>query len=553
VTLRLRLLLLLVGLVSVGLLVADAVTYASLRAFLVERIDQQLFNGRSAAVRALMQSGNGLGPSLPGVPPGETPNLPPGTWVAVIDASGRTLAATAFTYGGEAVAPPSLPTGLDKLVASDPGGATFTVGAKGSRLSYRVLAWAPQGAVTDQGTSYVALVAIPLSDLAQTLARLLWVELFVTAGVIAGLAALAWWMVRRELRPLDDMAVIAGAIAAGDLTQRVEPAEPRTEVGRLGLALNAMLSQIEQAFARRKASEDALRRFLAQASHELRTPLASIRGYAELFRRGAKDRPEDLELAMRRIEQEGARMGVLVEELLLLARLDEGRPLKRESVDLAQVAADAAADAHIAAPDRVIDLDARDTVVLQGDELRLRQVAANLVTNALIHAGPSARVAITARSNDGWAELEVSDDGIGMTPDVAAHVFEPFYHAERTAMAPVDGGVPDEVHTGATEVSARPLETVAGRNAAPSGEAEVAETTTGLGLAIALGIAEAHGGHIELRTAPHCGSTFIVRLPVRAPGGPPAGQTSGGADKDETGVEPPPVEDRFTAAPSADS
>ncbi|HJW74492.1 MAG TPA: HAMP domain-containing protein, partial [Thermoleophilia bacterium] len=241
-TLRLRLLLLLVALVSVGLLVADAVTYASLRAFLVERIDQQLIDGRSAAVRALMQSSNGQGPSLPGVPPGETPNLPPGTWVAVIDASGRTLAATAFTYGGEAVAPPSLSGDLTTLVAAEPVGTTFTVDAAGSRLTYRVLAWAPQGAVTDQGTSYVVLVAIPLSDLAQTLGRLLFVEIVVTIGVIAGLAALAWWIVRRELRPLEDMAVTAGAIAAGDLTRRVEPAH------------NAMLAQIEQAFARRKAS-----------------------------------------------------------------------------------------------------------------------------------------------------------------------------------------------------------------------------------------------------------------------------------------------------------
>lgn len=512
-TLRLRLLLLLVGLVSVGLLVADAVTYASLRAFLVERIDQQLVDGRSAAVRALMQSDSGLGPSLPGVPSGETPNLPPGTWVAVIDASGRTLAATAFTYGGESVAPPSLPGDLTALVAADPAGATFTVDAAGSRLTYRVLAWAPPGAVTDQGTSYVVLVAIPLSDLAQTLGRLLFVEILVTVAVIAGLAALAWWMVRRELRPLEDMAATAGAIAAGDLAQRVEPAEPRTEVGRLGLALNAMLAQIEQAFARRKASEDALRRFLAQASHELRTPLASIRGYAELFRRGAKDRPEDLELAMRRIEQEGARMGELVEELLLLARLDEGRPLKREPVDLAQVAADAVADACTSHPGRVIDLDATDAVVLQGDELRLRQVAANLVTNALVHAGAGARVSVSARANDGWAELEVKDDGVGMTPEVAVRVFEPFFHAEPGASVSVEVGTAAESGPKAAEAVAGRPDSIAGEDAR-SGEAEAAGTTTGLGLAIALGIAEAHGGTIELTTAHGRGAIFVVRLPL---------------------------------------
>ena len=167
---------------------------------------------------------------------------------------------------------------------------------------------------------------------------------------------------RRELRPLDDMAATAGAIAAGDLTRRVERADARTEVGRLGLALNAMLAQIEEAFTRSRNSENALRRFLAQASHELRTPLSSVRGYAELFRRGAKERPEDLDLAMRRIEQEAARMGVLVEDLLLLARLDEGRALDRAPVDLTQLAADAVADARIVEPDRDVSWADRTVV-----------------------------------------------------------------------------------------------------------------------------------------------------------------------------------------------
>ncbi len=480
-SLRLRLLLALVALVAVGLLVADAVTYASLRSFLVTRVDQQLEQARGPAVRALLESGSGGSPSLPGGPPGGVPNLPPGTYVAIIDSSGRTVSATAFTYGGESVAPPSLPSDLSKLVTTNPEGATVTVGATGSRLTYRVLVW---GVTATTGADYIVVVAVPLSDLKQTLGRLLLIEVLVTVGVLLGLGGLAWWIVRREMRPLEDMAVTAGAIAAGDLTRRVEPAEPRTEVGRLGLALNAMLAQIEQAFARRKASEDALRRFLAQASHELRTPLASIRGYAELFRRGAKDRPEDLELAMRRIEQEGARMGVLVEELLLLARLDEGRPLKREPVDLAQVATDAVADARITDPGRVIDLAVSDPVVLEGDEVRLRQVAANLVMNALVHAGPEAQVLVGARAHDGWAELEVSDDGVGMSPEVAEHVFEPFFHAD---------GEP-------------------GEESSP-GEAK-AKSTTGLGLAIALGIAQAHGGTIDLRTAPGQGSDFIVRLPL---------------------------------------
>ncbi len=502
-SLRLRLLLALVGLVAVGLLVADAVTYASLRSFLVTRVDQQLEDARFPVVRALVESANA--PSLPDVPAGRASNLPPGTYGAIVDSSGKVVTATSFTYGGESVAAPALPSDLATLAATHPEGTTLTVGATGSRLSYRVLAWAASG------SAYIVLVAIPLSDLTQTLGRLMLIEALVTVAVLLGLGALAWWIVRRELRPLEDMAVTAGAIAAGDLTCRVEPAEPRTEVGRLGLALNAMLAQIEQAFARRKASEDALRRFLAQASHELRTPLASIRGYAELFRRGARDRPQDLELAMRRIEQEGARMGVLVEELLLLARLDEGRPLQRDRVDLAHVAADAVADARVAQPGRSIELVAPGPVVLRGDELRLRQVATNLVMNALVHAGDGARVQVSTRSCDGWAELEVKDDGVGMPPEVAGHVFEPFYRADGEWK---EGGEMDA--TGSLEMGAAEK---------MSREAE-AKGTTGLGLAIALGIAEAHGGSIELQTAPARGASFVVRLPVEPPSATAGGEAA---------------------------
>ncbi len=488
-SLRLRLLLALVGLVAVGLLVADAVTYASLRSFLLTRVDQQLEDARFSVIHAL-----GQGPSVPGGPQGGGTNLPPGTYGAILDSSGTVLAATSFTYGTGSAATPKLPADLRALATRQPEGGTVTVGATGSRLSYRLLVWQPQDATNPQG--YILVVAIPLSDLAQTLGRLLLIEVLVTVAVLLGLGALAWWIVRRELRPLEDMAITAGAIAAGDLTRRVEPAEPRTEVGRLGLSLNVMLDQIETAFAERTRSEEKLRRFLADASHELRTPLASIRGYAELFRRGAKDRPQDLELAMRRIEQEGARMGVLVEELLLLARLDEGRPLQLEPVDLAHVAADAVADARVAQPERSIELVAPQPVVLQGDELRLRQVATNLVMNALTHAGPEAHVAVSARTVDSWAELEVRDDGRGMPPGVAQHAFEPFFHG--------DGAQDGE---------------------SGSGEAE-ATGTTGLGLAIALGIAEAHGGTIELRTAPAQGSTFVVRLPLVLEDGRPAEQGS---------------------------
>ena len=190
------------------------------------------------------------------------------------------------------------------------------------------------------------------TDVDQTLHHLFLVEILVAGGVLLALALLAWWVVRLELRPLEQMGETAGAIAAGDLSRRVEPADDRTEVGRLGLALNSMLGQIEVAFAERTASEARLRRFVADASHELRTPLTSIRGYAELFRRGASTRPDDLAKTMLRIEEAAARMGVLVEDLLLLARLDQGRPLEREQVDLTALVGAAVDDLRATSPDR---------------------------------------------------------------------------------------------------------------------------------------------------------------------------------------------------------
>jgi two-component system OmpR family sensor kinase len=291
-------------------------------------------------------------------------------------------------------------------------------------LHYRVLA---QPLTGGQGS---LIVAIPLTEVDQTLGRLLLIAGAVTGGVVVVLGLLSWWLVRRELRPLEEIGDTAGAIAAGDLSQRVAQEDPRTEVGRLGLALNAMLAQIEQAFAERKASEERLRRFLADASHELRTPLTSIRGYAELFRRGANERQEDLRKSMRRIEEESARMGVLVEDLLLIARLDQDRPLEREHLDLAKLAGDSVADARAADPLRKIGLDASVPVVVFADEARLRQVAGNLLANAQVHTPPGTPVTVRVIAEDGNAVLEVADGGPGLSPEQVERAFEPFYRSD---------------------------------------------------------------------------------------------------------------------------
>ncbi|HYN98299.1 MAG TPA: HAMP domain-containing sensor histidine kinase, partial [Actinomycetota bacterium] len=267
-------------------------------------------------------------------------------------------------------------------------------------------------------------------------------------------------------------------IAGGDLSRRVEPADSSTEIGRLGRALNQMMERIETAFEEQRASENRLRRFIADASHELRTPLTSIRGYAELFRSGAGSDPEVVAKSMRRIEDESARMGKLVEELLLLARLDQNPHVEMAPVDLSSVARDAVQDALAVEPDRPIELDAEEPVVVAGDEPRLRQVAVNLVSNALQHAPASTPVRVKVSVAGDEAILEVADEGPGLLPDQAARVFDRFFRVDE-GRARSDGGA-------------------------------------GLGLSIVSAIVKAHGGRVWLETKPAEGARFFVALRLQA-------------------------------------
>src|SRR5262249_12322690 len=235
------------------------------------------------------------------------------------------------------------------------------------------------------------IVAAPLDDVAATLGRLIWIEALVSLVAVLAIVGLGLWLVRVGLRPLRQIEGTAAAIAAGDLSRRIEGASERTEVGRLGRALNAMLGQIEQAFAQRTASEERLRRFVGDASHELRTPLSSVQAYAELFERGARDRPEDLARAMAGIERESQRMGDLVNDLLLLARLDQGRPIEREPVDVAELAAEAVDAARALEPERPIELVAPDELVVVGGPARLRPGARHLLAHAPAPPPPPAR------------------------------------------------------------------------------------------------------------------------------------------------------------------
>jgi two-component system, OmpR family, sensor kinase len=466
-TLRTRLVLALLALVATGLLVAGAVTYTNQRSFLYSRVDQQLV-GSYDLVERQMDEYAGVKHDAGDDPGGRDIAPPPGTFGQRRDSTGtRVIKSHPYSY----LPWPKLPTSLP-LSADSHHPHLFTVDAVKGSGDYRVMAV--------RGPDGVTVVALSLRDATQTLNHLLLVEAIVAAVVLTSLAVLAWWIVRLGLRPLDRMGETAAAIAGGDLSHRVSPAEPRTEVGRLGLSLNGMLEQIERAFASQRESEDRLRHFLADASHELRTPLASIRGYAELFRIGAARRPEEVEKAMRRIEQESARMGVLVEDLLTLARSDQLPEPVKEPVDLVRLARDARDDTRALAPDRHVELHTNGAVTVLGDARALRQVLANLTGNALAHTPPGTPIELRVARQGDEAVLEVRDHGPGLPTSDADALFERFWRAEQ------------------------------GRGRGPAG--------AGLGLAIVAAIVAAHHGRAEARNAPGGGASFVVRLPAAAQG-----------------------------------
>ncbi|MBF8185843.1 HAMP domain-containing protein [Nonomuraea sp. K274] len=333
--------------------------------------------------------------------------------------------------------------------------------------------WRVRAVELSTGETWV--FAQSLAELEQTLTSAIVIAVAVSAFVLLLLGLAAAAVVRLGLRPLTRMEATAGHIARGDFARRVPGHDPHTEPGRLAGAMNVMLDRLQSEIAARTDSEARMRRFLADASHELRTPLTSVRGFAELHRRGGGDTDE----TMRRIEDEAARMGVLVNDLLTLAQLDEERPLDRRPVDLLEVAADTIRDARVRVPDRQVRLtalgDQLAPVSIVGDEARLRQVAANLVGNALCHTPPDAAITVKLGRSGGMGVLEVSDTGPGVPPEHVPRLFDRLYRVS------------------------------AGRSRADGG--------AGLGLAIVSAIVRAHGGRVELDTAPGAGATFRVLLP----------------------------------------
>jgi two-component system OmpR family sensor kinase len=459
VSLRTRLIVGVIALAAIGLAAADVATYTSLRSFLVNRVDSTL-NQVHPGVESTLFEHNG----------GADDTTVPNDCVELQSTAGQVLVrwncGRPFP-GAKVGSPPDVPTPVSiPARANSPSGdhvRFMTVESVDGSTDYRVRA-----SIEADHPGEVLLIGAPLTSETNTLHRLLLIELLVTAAVLGAMVALSLWIVRIGLRPLREIEETAAAITAGDLSHRVDVADERTEVGRVGSAINAMLTRIE-------TSDQRLRRFVADASHELRTPLAAVRAYAELFSRGAQSRPEDLARSMSGITREAERMSVLVEDLLLLARLDEGRPLEQERVQLDELVGEAVETARTVDPERPLELRVEPVAVL-GDRDRLRQIVDNLLANVRSHTPPASPAHVTVTRENGRAVIEVADSGPGLTQDELDRIFERFYRAD-SSRARASGGV-------------------------------------GLGLSIVSAVARAHGGGVSARSNAGGGATFRIELPA---------------------------------------
>lgn len=473
--LRTQLTLVFAVLLLAGMALSGVTALTLLSRSLVGQLDAQL----TGAAPRLLEAASG---GFRGMNRSER-ELPSDYHVVITDAEGEVL--QTYSASGSETTTPAIPA-LTVQEVVDLDGEAFTVSSDGAGR-WRVLALplGTQGSRTLVGS---VAVALPMTSADATLTQMRQALVAIAVTVVALGVVVGSWGVRRSLRPLREIEHTAAAIAAGDLSRRVPDRPMSTEVGRLAGALNGMLAQIEQAFAARTASEQRMRQFVADASHELRTPLATIRGYGELYRMGALTEPGDVDRTVRRIEDSATRMGTLVEDLLHLARLDEGRAQRRELVDLAVLAADAAADLRALDPTRRVRLEPLTPdetmagAVTVGDEDRLRQVVANLVGNVVQHTAPGTPVELAVGRTGGAAPevaLEVRDHGPGIDPEHAPRVFERFYRVDASR----------------------------GRD---SGGA-------GLGMAIVEAIVTAHDGRVELTATPGGGTTVRVLLPAGPP------------------------------------
>ncbi|MFG2038553.1 sensor histidine kinase [Dactylosporangium sp. NPDC048998] len=495
--LRVKLVVLMLVLLAAALVTTGTAGVYSTRDYLLTRVDAQLLGSVSQAAMACESRDTRLGG------PGAAPMQRNGYYVACINPDGS-IEERFFNRIDTSQGRPALPATAESIgpitqLDNDTFGAYTTVSpVGGDGHQWRVLfAQQETQGPPPSNTVFVhapVVIAISLDDVDATVTRQLWTSVTIGGFVLVVLAIVAYLLVRSSLRPLVEVEQTAEAIAAGDLSRRVPEADPRTEVGGLSQALNTMLGQIETAFDERRASEgqaraseeqaraseERMRRFVADASHELRTPLTSIRGFAELYRQSGKS-----DETIGRIEHHATRMGLLVDDLLLLARMDQQRPLEKKPVDLLSLATDALIDARVTATGHRLRLrtassdddeaDVEPPIVL-GDEARLRQVVQNLLSNALSHTPAGTEVTVLVGTDAEHAILEVSDNGPGMSAEDASRVFERFYRTDPSRTRALGG--------------------------------------SGLGLSIVAALVAAHGGEVTLRTAPGEGATFRVSIPL---------------------------------------
>jgi two-component system OmpR family sensor kinase len=453
------------ALLIVALTITGGVTLTLLHSYLQDQVDQKLY----AAVDLARKQGSfsQVAPNNPSVPT---------DYSLLLFAPDE----DAYPFGGDPDVHPDIES-MSVEEAQARGGIPYQVrGTDGE--NWRVIAVR----VLSNSSPAVVVIGLPLRSVDDVLKHATLVVIGVGLLTLLLASLIASWTVSRSFRPLARVEKTAAAIAAGDLSRRVEVENPSTELGRLSSSLNAMLAHIETAFSVRTASEARMRRFAADASHELRTPLVTIRGFSELYRHGALATDEDVATAMGRIESEAKRMGSMVEDLLLLARLDEQRPLQQKPVDLQLVAHDAVVDTQASERSRTISLVGLDggpaaPAPVLGDEAKLRQVVGNLVGNALRYTpdGSPIELAVGVRTLDGETRsvIEVRDHGPGISDEDASRVFERFYRAD-TSRTRETGG-------------------------------------SGLGLAIVAAIVGSHGGSVRVENTDGGGATLVVSLPHR--------------------------------------
>ena len=495
-SLRARLLLALGAVAIAALAIADVAIFSALHA--------SLFNQVNQALMAQPSQGFGPGGGVPFAQRNLNAHRCPGSgfpgqlissdYVAQVAVGSSPTANDCPAIVGGRSYTPQLPTKF----------SGYAPGPNGTQVAYLSVPSVQKGGpdfevrVVKLPNQTEMIAGAPISDIENTLHRLLLIELLVTGVAVLAALGAGWWLVRLGLRPLTAVERTAENIAAGDLQRRVPNENDRTEVGRLAKALNVMLGRIESAFAARVASEERLkasdrrlRQFVGDASHELRTPIAAVSAYAELFERGAAGNADDLSRVMQGIRSETARMERLVADLLTLARLDEGQPIEHVPVELVTVCAEAVQPARTVAPEWPVTLTAAHPVEVEGDPHRLRQVLDNLLSNIRSHTPPGTQAQVSVEQAGQQAVITVSDRGPGLPSDEASRVFERFFRSDPSR---------SRGHGGA-----------------------------GLGLSIVDAIVEAHRGTVMASSAPGEGMTITVRLPL-APAAEPEPETDEESD-----------------------